>query len=434
MPTLPRLPLIPDPLRRIRVPRDLPSVTTIGAEADPETVGLSPRTINRIWAAGRNLYKTGVHPAVQLCLRRHSEVALDRAIGHASGNGPSDTPDAPKVLATPDTPFCVFSTSKAMTAMVVHLLHERGALSIFDRVTDYIPEYGRHGKGDTTIAHVLSHRAGVPTLPRRMLDLDTIENREQLTESICDAKPFHKPGTLLAYHAVSGGFILGEIVQRVTGKSIRAVLGESILDPLGFRWGNYGVAPEDVAEVGLNYATGPKLIPPLSNLVSRVLSRPVDELVEISNDPRFLTAVIPAGNLITTANELSRFFEIFRAGGELDGVRVMAAAHDPPGDRGAVPARDRPLARLPDPVQLRADARRQGAEPVRARHGPGLWSPRVHQHHRLGGPGAGALGRPDHQREGDHLSRAAPVHRPDAADRVGGAEGASERAPDLADH
>ncbi len=323
MPTLPRLPLVPDPLRRIRVPQDLPSVTTIGAEADPETVGLSPRTINRIWAAGRNLYKTGVHPAVQLCLRRHGEVVLDRAIGHASGNGPGDTPDLPKVLATPDTPFCVFSTSKAMTAMVVHLLHEHGALSIFDRVTDYIPEYGRHGKGETTIAHVLSHRAGVPTLPRKMLELDTIENRELLTESICDAKPFHKPGTLLAYHAISGGFILGEIVQRVTGKSIRAVLAESILDPLGFRWGNYGVAPEDVGEVGLTYATGPKLIPPLSNLVSRVLSRPVDEVVEISNDPRFLTAVIPAGNLITTANELSRFFEIFRAGGELDGVRVM---------------------------------------------------------------------------------------------------------------
>ncbi len=323
MPMLPRLPLVPDPLRRIRVPRDLRSVTTAGREADPEPLGLSPRTINRIWAASRNLYKTGVHPAVQLCLRRHGEVVLDRVIGHASGNGPGDTPDAPKVLATPDTPFCVFSTSKAMTAMVVHLLHERGALSIFDRVTDYIPEYGRNGKGDTTIAHVLSHRAGVPTLPRRMLDLDTIGNREFLTEAICDAKPFHKPGTLLAYHAVSGGFILGEIVQRVTGKSIRDVLAESFLDPLGFRWGNYGVAEEDTDKVGLNYATGPRLIPPLSNLVSRVLSRPVDELVEISNDPRFMTAVIPAGNLITTANELSRFFEIFRAGGELDGVRVM---------------------------------------------------------------------------------------------------------------
>ncbi len=323
MPTIPRLPFVPDPLRRVRIPSDLRAVTTTGAEADPEAVGLSPRTVNRIWAAARNLYKSGVHPALQLCLRRNGQIVLDRAIGHARGNGPNDPPDAPKVLATPDTPFCVFSTSKAITAMVIHVLHERGALSIYDRVTDYIPEYGRHGKGETTIAHVLSHRAGVPTLPRKMLDIENVADRELINEMICDAKPFVKPGTLLAYHAISGGFILGEIVQRVTGRSIREVLAESILDPLHFRWTNYGVRPEEVDQVGLSYATGPRLLPPLSNMAARVLSRPVDEVVRISNDPRFLTAIIPAGNLITTGNELSRFFEIMRAGGELDGVRVM---------------------------------------------------------------------------------------------------------------
>jgi len=323
VPSIPRLPLVPDPLRRVRVPRDLQSITTVGAEAEPEEVGLSARQINRIWAAARNLYKTGVHPALQLCLRRNGRTVLDRAIGHARGNGPEDPPDAEKVLATPDTPFCVFSTSKAITAMVIHLLHERGALSIYDRVADYVPEYARHGKGDTTIAHVLSHRAGVPTLPRKLLDIENVSDRELIIETICDAKPFVKPGTLLAYHAISGGFILGEIAYRVTGKSVRELLAESLLDPLGFRWTNFGVRPEEVEQVGLSYATGPRLFPPISNLVARVLGRPVDDVVKISNDPRFLTAVIPAGNLITTGNELSRFFEIFRAGGKLDGVRIM---------------------------------------------------------------------------------------------------------------
>jgi CubicO group peptidase (beta-lactamase class C family) len=218
----------------------------------------------------------------------------------------------------------VFSTSKGITAMVIHLLQERGALDIFDRVADYIPEYASHGKGQTTIAHVLAHRAGVPGLPRTMLDPDRIDDREFLTQMICDAKPSLKPGTLLAYHAVSGGFILGEIVQRVTGKTIREVLAEEILDPLGFRWGNYGVRPEDVDQVGLNYSTGPRLLPPLSTLVTRVLSQPLDKVIELSNDPRFLTAVIPSANVIITANELCRFFEIFRSGGELDGVRVMS--------------------------------------------------------------------------------------------------------------
>src|SRR5579884_515334 len=323
MPRVPRLPLVPDPFRRIHVPRDLKAITTVGPEEEPESVGLSRAKVERIWGSARELYRTGVHPAVQLCLRRNGRVVLNRAIGHARGNGPSDPRDAPKVLATPDTPFCVYSTSKGITAMVVHLLQERGLLDINDRVADYIPEYASNGKDQTTIAHVLAHRAGVPGLPKAALDLDRIDDREFLTKLICDAKPFVKPGTLLAYHAVSGGLILGEIIQRVTGKSPRDVLAEQILNPLGFRFGNYGVAPEDVEKVGLSYLTGPPVLPPLSTLVNRVLGQPIDRVVELSNDPRFLTAVIPSANTIISANELGRFFEIFRAGGKLDGVRIM---------------------------------------------------------------------------------------------------------------
>ena len=324
MPHVPRLPLLPDPLHRIHVPRNLKAITTIGDEADPEPLGMQRRTIERIWTSARDFYRSGVHPAIQLCLRRDNQVVLDRCIGHARGNGPDDSRETKKVLATPDTPYCVFSTSKGITAMVIHLLQDRGALDIADRVTDYIPEYGTHGKSDTTIAHVLAHRAGVPGLPKELLDPDRMEDREFVTRTLAQAKPFVKPGTLLAYHAVSGGFILGEIVQRVTGKSIRDVLAAEILDRLGFRWGNYGVRPDDLEKVGLNYLTGPRLLPPLSTLVTRVLSQPLDKVIELSNDPRFLTSVIPSANIVITANELSRFFEIFRAGGELDGVRVMS--------------------------------------------------------------------------------------------------------------
>jgi CubicO group peptidase (beta-lactamase class C family) len=173
---------------------------------------------------------------------------------------------------------------------------------------------------------VLAHRAGVASLPRELLDIDRLGDRELIVEKLSDAKPSSTPGKLLAYHAVTGGFILGEIVERVTGRSIRDVLATEILDPLGFRWGNYGVAPQDVDAVGLSYVTGAPVLPPLSLLVSRALGRSLEEAVELSNDPRFLTSVVPAASVITTANELSRFFEIFRRGGELDGVRVMSPA------------------------------------------------------------------------------------------------------------
>ena len=270
-----------------------------------------------------SLYRSGVHPALQLCVRRNGQVVLDRAIGHARGNGPHDDREAPKQLATPGTPFCVYSTSKGITALVIHMLIERGALNLTDRVADHIPGYEQHGKGGTTIAHVLAHRAGVPNLPKELLDLEHVGDRELIVRLLCEQKPSHEPGTLLAYHAVTGGFILGEIVERVTGKSIRDVLADEILTPLNFRWGNYGVKTEDIDQVGLAYVTGAPLLPPLSTLVARALSRPLADAVELSNDPRFLTSVVPAASVITTANELSRFFEIFRQGGELDGVRVM---------------------------------------------------------------------------------------------------------------
>ena len=279
--------------------------------------------VERIWDAAVSWYRSGVHPAMQVCVRREGKVVLNRAIGHARGNGPRDPEDDDAELATPDTPFTIYSSAKAITAFVTHLLHERGLLDIELPVAEYIPGYDRHGKGGITVAHVLAHRAGVPNLPREAMDLDRADDRDFFVEILCDAKPFARPGQVLAYHAVSGGFILGEIAHQVTGKTIREVLAEEILDPLGFRWTNYGVAPGDVDRVALNYVTGPPTLPPLSTLLTRALGSPLDELVAKTNDERFVTGIVPAANTITTAEELSRFYELMRRGGELDGVRVM---------------------------------------------------------------------------------------------------------------
>ena len=305
------------------MPDDLESVTTRAEEDDPGSAGLEPETVEDIWGAAVDLYRSGVHPGLQLCVRREGRVVLDRAIGHARGNGPDDSPETPKVPMTTETPSCIFSASKAVTAMVIHLLDEQGKLHIGDRVSEYIPEYAQNGKQGTTIAHVLAHRSGIATMPKDALELDPGEDWDRIVQLICEAKPSVRPGRLLAYHAVSGGFILGEVVRRVTGKTVREVLAEEILDPLGFRWGNYGVAPEDVDRVSLSYVTGSPLLPPLSTLANRVLGMPLSDVVEVSNEPRFLKAVIPSANVVTNANELGRFFEVFRQGGELDGTRVM---------------------------------------------------------------------------------------------------------------
>lgn len=311
-------------MRRARIPKDLDAVTTTAAEVNPTEVGLTQAGVDRIWAAVRSLYRSGIHPAIALCIRRNGAVVLDRAIGHARGNGPGEAKSSDKELATPETPFGIFSASKGTTATLIHLLDERGVLHIGDPIAEYLPRFAENGKAGITINHLLSHRAGIAGLPKAAFDLERIDDWEFQRELIYAAKPTSRAGKRQAYHAISGGSVLGEVVREVTGKSIRDVLAAEILDPLGFRWMNYGVAPEDVPRVALNYATGPVLLPPVSTFLTRALGgiHP-DAATRMSNDPRFLTSVLPAASGVSTANELGRFYELLLREGELDGVRVM---------------------------------------------------------------------------------------------------------------
>ena len=143
-----------------RVPADLGSVTTIDydKEVPAELGGLTSSQAAAIWSAVEALYKTGFTPAITFCLRRHGKIVFNRSIGHARGNGPEDAADTPKQLATPDTPICLFSASKVVTAMLVHKLDEDGLIDLLDPVSHYIPEYGVNGKRNATIYHLLAHR------------------------------------------------------------------------------------------------------------------------------------------------------------------------------------------------------------------------------------------------------------------------------------
>jgi CubicO group peptidase (beta-lactamase class C family) len=310
-------------ITRSRVPRRLADVTTVGQEARPADVGVQPEALAAIWEAVERLYRSGIHPAIQLCVRHHGHVVLDRAIGHAAGNGPDDPPDGPKTLVTPVTPFNIFSASKAVTAMIVHLLDQRDLIRLDDRVCEYLPEFAVRTKQWITIRHVLIHRAGLANVPPSLMDLDRLEDPAGIVQLIADLRLTGRPGRQLAYHAITGGFILGEIVRRVTGRSIRAVLDDEIRRPLGFRWLGYGVRPEEVGQVAVNYFTGPPPLPPLSSILKRALGVGFATATAMGNDPRFLTAVVPSANVIATANELSRFYQLLLRGGTLDGVHIF---------------------------------------------------------------------------------------------------------------
>jgi len=307
-----------------RVPPDLGAVTSIGeGEIDPLEAGVAPEGLACVWDSVERLYRSGIHPAIQLCVRRRGHVVIDRAIGHARGNGPDDPPEAEKELVTPETPFTLFSASKAIPAMLIQLLDERNLLRLDDPVCEYIPEFGIKRKQWITIRHILTHRAGIPNIPPEFLDLDLLTQPDAILELLCQAELTWRPGRQLAYHAITGGFVLAEIVRRVWGRDIRALMNEAVCRPLRFRWMNFGVRPSDVPRVALNYFTGPPVLPPASYIIRRALAGDLRQITELSNDPRFLEGIIPSANVVATANELSRFYQLLLQGGELDGVRVF---------------------------------------------------------------------------------------------------------------
>ena len=138
-----------------------------------------------------------------------------------------------------------------------------------------------------------------------------------------DAPMKWRAGKKLGYHAITGGFIMGALVEAITGMTIREYLDIHFLKPLKFNTFNFGVPEDLVPEVAQNVYTGypfPKLF---EKVAVNVLGVTYREAIEISNDPRFLTGILPAANIIGTAEETSRFYEMLLRGGELNGVRVL---------------------------------------------------------------------------------------------------------------
>jgi CubicO group peptidase (beta-lactamase class C family) len=327
MPDVSLMSLLPSLVTRAEVPTDLGSVETVDrrAEVSPVDVGLHPDAASKIWDAALRWYASGIHPAISMCIRVRGEVVLRRSIGYARGGGPADPHGTARVKATPETPFNVFSASKPMPAMIIHLLDQRHLLHLDDPICEYIPEFAQHGKECVTIRHVLTHRAGIPVLPEEALNLSILEDVDntQAIKLLCDATPTFRAGGRLAYHAVTGGFLLGEVVRRVTGRNIRAVVNDELAKPLGWRWMNFGVRRRDVDKVAHSYVTGLPLLPPLSTLVRGILGIDFVEAVELSNDPRYLMGVLPAANLIATADELCQFYQLLLNGGTLRGKCIF---------------------------------------------------------------------------------------------------------------
>ncbi len=313
--------------RPVRITQPLRQLTgrDTASEAPAAAAGLEPAAVDRIWRGVKDLYRTGAYPAITFCLRRRGQVLINRSLGHAHGNGPDDPIDAPKRLARPDTPICVFSASKAITAVLIHKLAEQGEVRLDQPVSHFLPQFAQNGKRDTTLSAVLAHRGGFPMfdLPKDQIDPGILLDWDRCIDLISRAPPTHRDGPRLAYHAITGGFILAEVLQRVTGRPIAEYLDQQIRQPMGMRYFTYGLPPELRGAAATNYMAGAAVRFPISVLLERALVMPIDKIVEISNSDVFYDAVVPAGNLYATAEELSRFFQMLLDQGEYAGRQIL---------------------------------------------------------------------------------------------------------------
>lgn len=310
---------------RVHIRRNLDLITDRNpAEVAPEPLGLDSAATQAIHAPLLDLYRSGLHPGVQLCIRRRGEILYDRAIGYAAGVADDDPLQGARRPMMRDTPVCLFSASKAVTAILVHKCAEDGLVDLEARITDYIPEYGVNGKQNTLVRHLLAHQAGIPRIPMREPDPSLLWDWDRVVAALCAAQPVHGAGEHQAYHAITAGFILGELVQRVSGLTLNEYLARHFARPMGMQTFQYGLPRERHHEAARNAFTGPQLNAPLRMIARRALGADFERVPGISNSPEFMSAVIPAGNLYATAEEAARFFEMLRAGGRYQGKQLIA--------------------------------------------------------------------------------------------------------------
>jgi len=231
-----------------------------------------------------------------------------------------------------DTMQVIFSGTKGLTALCVAMLLDRGKLRLEDPVCVHWPEFAAAGKDAITVAEVVSHRARLPGVRTPLSDADPLDPR-QMAALLAAQAPETDPRAAFVYHAITYGWLCGELVRRVDGRSVGRFLAEEVVDPLGLElW--IGLPPQLEPRVAtLEYAAdwGLSVVGrsdsfPGDGLWASIWENPVLLLPPRLpwNEPAWHAAEIAAANGIGTARSLARLYGALACGGALDGVRIVS--------------------------------------------------------------------------------------------------------------
>jgi len=245
-----------------------------------------------------------------------------------------------------DTMALSYSTTKGVTSTLLHVFADRGIVDYDAPVREYWPEFGQAGKENITVRQVMSHQSGLYHIRDIVEDARDMLDWERMTDLLARTAPCHLPGLYHGYHGFTFGWLVGEIIQRVSGRPFREVLEAEIAKPLELD-GLYVGVPEDqmhrraqliepnrrrrrsteqverwsrVASRGLRW-TGTQFDP--HELVRALMPRGIENF-DFGSEA-VAAASIPAANGTFTARSLAKLYAVMAAGGELDGVRLVSS-------------------------------------------------------------------------------------------------------------
>jgi len=234
-----------------------------------------------------------------------------------------------------DTLANVYSTTKGITALAAHRLVDEGLLDLDAPVAKYWPEFAQAGKERLPVRQLLSHQAGLCAIAKPIA-AETIYDWSEMTRLLAEQKPWWEPGTAHGYHALTFGWLVGELVRRIRGKKIGEVVRDEIAKPLGVEF-EIGFGPELDARVA-PLQQGPIHAPPDGgpgmDLMQQIQQNPEGMLARTFGNPALLmispnsrawrAAELAAANGHSNAHSLARIYGALANGGSIDGVRLLS--------------------------------------------------------------------------------------------------------------
>lgn len=261
---------------------------------------------------------SGADVGASFCATVGGETVVDLWAGHA---------DAEKTRAWErDTIINVYSTTKTMTALTALLVADRGDLDFAKPVAHYWPEFAANGKADVTVAHLMSHSAGLSGWAEP-ITTDDLYDWDKATGLLAAQAPFWQPGSAPGYHALTQGYLVGEVVRRITGQSLGTVFRTEVAEPLGADFHIGLPASEDHRVADLIPIEGDASISAgeMDDLVRNMATNPgIDVLATRTRAWR--GAEIPAAGGTGNARSVAEIHKLLANGGEANGKRILSEA------------------------------------------------------------------------------------------------------------